>query len=347
MKLEDARTLLEKVGGEKFSISPRGWLRSTCPFAPWTHASGKDSNPSFAVVVENDGMSSYKCYGCGVHGTLATFLWRYERLSNRAFPELHEFVQRTNQQSLESLERNLGGLSYTKAKSTTPIDYSVSSASNSKPFTKQQEIFEPVFLPDMTLTLLDQLEGPQLEYVKTKRKLAPLTIQAWELMWNPETSRIAIPIRDEKMRLVGLSGRSFYDWQKPKYLHSKGFKRDYYLYGEHLITERTDSAKRTGYLVEGFFDVIKLWQYGYDNVFAMMGSYLSDAQEQRLVSNFDSVVIVPDGDKPGYEASERIQTKLKKRLRCTITPMPVGYDPDDLTEAMAKSLLGEPVRVDQ
>jgi DNA primase len=277
---------------------------------------------------------------------MATFLWRYERLSSRSFPQLHEFVRRTNQQSLAHLESTLGKLEYTKKQ--VPIDYSVTSARIGIAGGVQQEIFEPVYLPDMALTLLDPLSGPQLEYVLNTRKLEPLTIEVWELKWNPETSRIAIPIRDEKMRLVGISGRSFYEWQKPKYLHSKGFKRDYYLYGEQLLTEKTvESPSRIGYLVEGFFDVIKLWQYGYDNVFAMMGSYLSAAQEQRLVSNFDAVVIVPDGDKPGYEASERIQTKLKKRLRCTITPMPVGYDPDDLTEAMAKMLLGEPLRVDQ
>jgi len=345
MKLDEARTLIEKLGGGMFSVSPRGWLRSGCPFAAWTHANGRDSKPSFAVVVEDDGMSSYKCYGCGVHGTMATFLWRYEKLSGRKFPDLHEFLRTTNQPSLESLERNLGALSYTKKQ--VPIDYSVQHASVGKPFSQQKEMFEPVYLPEMTLTLLDSLEGEPLEYLVKKRRLETYTIQAWGLMWNPETSRITIPIRDEKMRLVGLSGRSFYDWQKPKYLHSKGFKRDYYLYGEHLLTEPTvESPKRIGYLVEGFFDVIKLWQHGYDNVLAMMGSYLSAAQEQRLVSNFDSVVIVPDGDKPGYEASERIHAKLKKRLRCTITPMPVGYDPDDLTPEMAKILLGEPVRVD-
>jgi DNA primase len=346
MKLDEARELLDKIGGKQSTVSSYGWLRAGCPFAPWTHAKGTDSKPSFAVNANEDGISGYKCYGCGLHGTMLTFLHRYERISGKKFPELHAFVQRTNQRSLESLERDVAALSYTKPKKAASVDSAYSPAKvEGALFARQQEMFEPVYLPEMTLSLLEPLTGEQLEYVQTKRRLESLTIQAWELLWNPETSRIAIPIRDEKMRLVGLSGRSFYEWQKPKYLHSKGFKRDYYLYGEHLLTERTEeSPKRVGYLVEGFFDVIKLWQYGYDNVLAMMGSYLSSAQEQRLVSNFDSVVIVPDGDKPGYEASERIQAQLKKRLRCTITPMPVGYDPDDLTPAMAETLLGPPVR---
>jgi DNA primase len=347
MKQDEARELLDKLGSRQFSVSSQGWLRATCPFAPWLHAKGTDSTPSFAVVTKDSGQSSYKCYSCGVHGSMLTFLHRYERLSGKKLATLHAFVQRTNQKSLDELERSLTGASYGwKSAEAVTTPAGENAAPRAAGDGTQQEMFEPVILPESLLEAFVELPDEQRDYMINKRKLEPLTLTAWGIVWDADKQRIVVPIRDEQFQLVGLSRRSYYDWQKPKYMHSKGFRRDFYLYGEHLLTEDSVEApvKRVGYLVEGFFDVIKLWQYGYDNVMAIMGSHLSKSQEAKCVKWFDSVVYIPDGDKPGYEAADRIHAQLKKRLRCTVVPMPVGYDPDDLTPAMAKTLLGEPSR---
>lgn len=349
MKLDEARYLLDKLGCSKFSVSGRGWLRATCPFSAWSHAGRKDENPSFAVVIEDGGMSSYKCYGCGLKGTMATFMWRYERLSGIKRGDLFAYVTSTNQLSLEALEKRAQAMEYRKANAGA-FAPATSGPTGAMPMAQVafEEMLDLPVLPESTLDAFQEPEGDVLTYLVKARKLSPLTIRLWQLLWDPAKSRIIVPIRNVQGDLVATSGRSFYDWQKPKYMHSKGFKRDRLLYGEHqlLLPEEEDDTKCVGYVVEGFFDVIKLWQHGYDNVVAIMGSYLSSTQEQKLVDSFDSVVVVPDGDKPGYEASERIQAQLKKRLRCTIVPMPVGYDPDDLTPAMAEILLGPPNRAE-
>jgi DNA primase len=343
MKLDEARYLMERVGGEKFSVSGRGWLRSTCPFARWTHSGGTDAQPSFAVVTEDAGMSSYKCYGCGLKGTMSTFVFRYERLSGKSNAELHAYVQRTNQYSLEALEARATSLEYGKTK---PVSANMPLFQSSPQGNQMslEVLTEMPVLPESKLSAFEKPSGDVLRYLRGKRKLSDLTISLWELLWDPEKDRIIVPLRNARGELVATSGRAFYDWQKPKYMHSKGFKRDLLLYGENQLFLPEDGVKSVGYVVEGFFDVIKLWQHGYDNVQAIMGSYLSKTQEQKLVDSFDAVVIVPDGDKAGYEAADRMQTQLKKRLRCTVVPMPFGYDPDDLTPGMAETLLGPPSR---
>jgi hypothetical protein len=42
-----------------------GWVSGSCPLAPWKHKSGKDSNPSFGVHIEEFGTSAYSCFSCG------------------------------------------------------------------------------------------------------------------------------------------------------------------------------------------------------------------------------------------------------------------------------------------
>jgi DNA primase len=86
-----------------------------------------------------------------------------------------------------------------------------------------------------------------------------------------------------------------------------------------------------GYLTEGFFDVMRLQQQGV-NAFAIMGSYLSAVQVDKITQMFSRIILVPDGDKPGAEAASRIGTMLSGRIPVSVFSMEDGKDPDELTE---------------
>jgi DNA primase len=182
------------------------------------------------------------------------------------------------------------------------------------------------------------LSRKALAYLKD-RGLCEKSIREWELGWHERAQRIVIPIRDTENRLVGISGRAFHSYMKPKFLHSAGFHRDLYLFGEHRIGKNKGA---TGYLVEGFFDVFLLWQWGYRYPVAMLGSYLSAFQVEKLVNFFDEVVIVPDGDAAGYEAAYRAYGQLHHRIRVRIASVPEGLDPDQLDPTQREKLLGVP-----
>jgi DNA primase len=144
-----------------------------------------------------------------------------------------------------------------------------------------------------------------------------------------------VPIRDAEGKLVALSGRAWDDDSGPKYLHSR-FKRDRELYGQH---KRTESRK--GYLCEGFFQVIYLWQNGYMNALGRMGTHLSKQQIAKLVEWFDHLVVVPDGDKAGRDSAKRISESLSGRIATVeVSGMPDKKDADSLEPSQLAELLG-------
>jgi DNA primase len=99
---------------------------------------------------------------------------------------------------------------------------------------------------------------------------------------------------------------------------------------------------RTGYVVEGFFDVIGLWQSGYRNAVAIMGSYPSKHQVEKMTKFFTNIVIVPDGDNAGRDMALKVMEAVKPFLPVHMVDMPSGKDPADLSPSELADRLGPP-----
>ena len=70
-------------------------------------------------------------------------------------------------------------------------------------------------------------------------------------------------------------------------------------------------------LVEGFFDCFKLWQAGFANVAALMGSSMSPEQEELIVKSVvqnGRVVLMFDGDEAGQNCTEQVVSGLVNRV---------------------------------
>ena len=66
MDLRSIINFLHLIGAGEIKISDdEDWARTNCPLAPFTHVKGRDENPSFGVVVNEIGESSYHCFTCG------------------------------------------------------------------------------------------------------------------------------------------------------------------------------------------------------------------------------------------------------------------------------------------
>ena len=85
-------------------------------------------------------------------------------------------------------------------------------------------------------------------------------------------------------------------------INSKGFKKADYLYN-------LDTTYDYVIVVEGYSDVLRLYQHGY-NAVALLGSLVSDWQIEQI-SKFKHVYLALDNDLPGREATERVYYKLK------------------------------------
>lgn len=309
-----------------------GWIKATCPLAPWKHATGKDSHPSFGISIHPNDVSHYNCYTCRQRGSLNGLAWLFGRLSKRDMASVFQFLTAFNQPSVESLQalkEGIGSGLWGEKKSASIAGLTVSSRTAAEVDRSLLRV-----LPESDLALFVDPPDHIRAYLH-KRGLTDQSITDWELKWHEGARRVVIPIRDGTKALVGISGRAFDKDQKPKYLHATGFRRDFYLYGEHRV--RTGQV---GYLCEGFFDVIYLHQCGY-NAVAMMGSYLSDFQISKFCQLFKEAIIVPDGDLPGAEAAEKAWQALG-RCYPRIAKVPDGKDPDELTQAELLEILGPP-----
>jgi DNA primase len=142
--------------------------------------------------------------------------------------------------------------------------------------------------------------------------------------------RFVIPLHNEVGELVGYAGRAL-DEAQPKYLfpsRDKGFHKSHLLFNLHRVLKNMPTEKRV-VLVEGFFSTMKIAQAGFACL-GLLGSSLSEAQEEILCGHFNSVVVVTDGDAAGRRASDDCLARLGRRLWIRAISLPQDAQPDHL-----------------
>jgi hypothetical protein len=321
----------------------RNKVEASCPLARYRHQGGEDKHPSFVVTIDRDAPSTATCQACGLNGMLSHIVLSVAKRSGR---DLNALLRLTSERvsgvkelpappPKPKLHTNWW---HSEPPKVAGVQISVSFAE-----AMRKSITETI-LPESERLIYKSLSKDAEKYLKgPQRRLLASTIDAWELGWNWKNRRVMIPIRNGDWKLVALSGRAIDPGVRPTYMHSKGFHRDYYLYGEHRIQAKGGR----GILVEGFFDVMGLWQKGYPGAVAMMGTWLSDLQTEKIVSLFKELVIIPDGDAPGFEAAARIQAQLKNKISVRIVEgVPKDMDPDSLPSEFLFNELGPPVLLD-
>lgn len=154
--------------------------------------------------------------------------------------------------------------------------------------------------------------------------------------------RIAIPIHNPDGELIAYAGR----WPgdppegKPKYKLPAKFRKQAVLFNLHRI--RLDENRPEVVLVEGFFDVFSLWQTGYQNAVAVMGTALSDQQAELLIETVGAggrVKLLFDGDDPGIKGVKKARDKLIEQVYVQWIRLEADMQPDELTEGQLKKLL--------
>lgn len=332
----DAEMLLEALGAKGIRQTPRG-LRSTCPI--------HDGQNTTSFWFNTDEMSWY-CFSehCG-RG--------YERnVFNLVYlVKLKEGVEMTEDEILAFLRHFC----------SVPIDIDVSSIDqeNATHFLELFEIKKWLKKMRRSKNLLvaypeDVLHGfiKDNSYLE-ERNLAGLAGE-FEILFSPTgldnepheddfPGRIIFPIRDDQRRLVGISGRLATDDKKligkyGKYRHSRGFKKNLVLYNFFRALPYIKKAKKV-VLVEGFFDVMRLWSYGIKNVVSPLGTSLSKQQVKLLVPYVNDVVLMFDADRGGRSGLEMVKYVAGKHFNLYTCELPEGKDPDDLSQEEVNRVL--------
>ncbi|MBT8372899.1 MAG: toprim domain-containing protein, partial [Deltaproteobacteria bacterium] len=142
--------------------------------------------------------------------------------------------------------------------------------------------------------------------------------------------RIVFPIYNLNKQVVGFGGRVL-DASLPKYLNSPEtpvYSKSKLLYGLHFARNMCRET-RTVYIVEGYFDLLALHQYGVENAGATLGTALTSEHIHMIKGFAEKVILVFDGDDAGIQASLRsVGIFIEKGMQARVMLLPRGHDPD-------------------
>lgn len=307
-----------------------------CPF----HG---EKTPSFSV---NESKQFYHCFGCGKSGDVISFVSEYYKL-----PFLEAVEKLAKENGIKMPERRSRGpkIDYDKyyginAKAARFFYNNLGTRGNkglaylrSRGLSKETiTAFGLGYAPASGHALIDHLrsEGVSDEDM-IKLGLANTGRGG---LYDKFRDRVMFPIISTQDKVIGFGGRAIGDY-KPKYLNSPEseiFLKKNNLFGLNLTKKEIDADGRA-IIVEGYMDMISLYQNGVRNVAASLGTALTINQARLLCRYSKNIVLSYDSDQAGINAALRgidvITSAGGKPRVMTVTD---GKDPDDFIKAHGK-----------
>ncbi|MDH3321928.1 MAG: DNA primase [Flavobacteriaceae bacterium] len=164
-----------------------------------------------------------------------------------------------------------------------------------------------------------------------------LTIVKENKKFDRFKGRVIFPIQSMSGRVLGFGGRTLLtDKKVAKYLNSPEsiiYHKSKILYG--IYQAKQSIAKENNcYLVEGYTDVISMFQSGIQNVVASSGTALTSDQIRLVNRLTPNITVLFDGDAAGIRASIRgIDLILEQGMNVKVVTFPDGEDPDSFAKS--------------
>lgn len=340
-------SLLERIDiveviGSRVDLKPagRGEHKALCPFHD-------EKTPSFTVSSEKQ---FYHCFGCGAHGTAIGFVMEYDGLEfPAAIEELAhtaglEVPREAGQAPVKKNDRLYQALSQAQTWFRRQLGASDAAREylKSRGFDKATvDEFGIGYAPDAWQALADFLvnEGfraPELEE-------AGLVTRRDGRVSDKFRDRVMFPIHDRRGRVIAFGGRALSD-RGPKYMNSPEtpvFHKGRELY--RLFQVRRGGLPPRILVVEGYMDAAALFQYGFDNAVATLGTSVTGDHMNLLFRATPVVVFCFDGDRAGRQAAwrglEAALTELKSNREVRFLFLPEGEDPDSLVRSQGQAAM--------
>lgn len=350
-KVSEANNLVDVIGSYTQLKVAGGGLMGRCPFPDHP-----EKTASFSV---SETKQVYHCFGCGKSGNIFTFLRDYQGLS---FPDAVEYLAqkaglplpistpREHKNQDEAHEKKLLHIVNRQAQgfffenlNSLPQDHSVRAYVARRGLNKETiNEFNLGYAPpewDRLVTFLRSQNVP----LGLAEKLHLIRPRSSGGHFDLFKDRLMFPIRNPLGEVVGFGGRII-DQGQPKYLNSPEspvFNKGKILYGLDLTAKHIRSQDQV-IVVEGYMDLVALYQSGIKNVVAIMGTALTPEHGKLIKRLTKNVVLLLDGDDAGQAAAERsLPILLQADLHPRGLTLPDGLDPDDfLREKGVVSLRG-------
>ncbi len=330
------------VIGSYIEVKQRGqnhWAR--CPF----HG---EKTPSFSISRKGQ---FYKCFGCGESGDVITFVEKYEScsmiealeiLAKRVNIKMPETAMQKQDSQLDA-KKKLCEKHLEIIKATAVFYYKNLYAPQGKHALEYMQKrgfsqdtikkFGIGYSPnqEMLVTYL-QKQGYSLDECVNAGVLQKGQKEYFDALFG----RLIVPIFDINNKVIAFGGRALTE-QQAKYGKYKNtsettvFVKNRNLYGINVAKQQKQQANLPHVLVvEGYMDVIALYQAGITQSVASMGTSLTEQQAKLISRLADTVYICYDGDAAGQKATIRgMDILAKEGLDVRVMSVPDNQDPDE------------------
>lgn len=313
--------------------------RGICPFH-------NDTRPSFYV---SQPKQIYKCFACGKAGNVFTFVQDYEKLS--FIEAVKKLAQRVG---IQVPERERASVASTKRQQLIQVYKSAAEffsqmlfehGENALEYLKKRS-FDPQTAKDLSLgyalpsqkALLNHLmkEGYGVSLLKESGLFGEYSGALQDLYRD----RLIFPIHNNTGDVIAFGGRIMEPRDNVgKYINSPGtelYTKGKELYG--LYKTKYNISKMDYSLVcEGYFDFLRLYESGFSNAVASLGTALTEDQVYLLNRFSKNAVMLYDGDAAGIKAAIRGGLAcISKGMQVKIAIFPPGEDPDSFILAKGK-----------
>ncbi len=355
-RVSEANNLVDIISQYSQLKPAGGGLMGRCPFPDHP-----EKTPSFSV---SEIKQVYNCFGCHKKGNIYTFLQQYNGMSfreaveyladraNIALPQVNEQeasaldaaaqvkkqIGRVNKLATSFFHENFKRLSlshpvreYAKKRNLTPeIIETFQIGYSSEEWDGLVKLFESKSIP-MSLA-----EDARLVKARSNGKSGYFDLFRERLMF---------PIFSTMGEPIAFGGRITAQGE-PKYLNSPEtavFHKSKVLYGLSETAKYIRSEDQA-IVVEGYMDLVSLYQAGIQNVVATMGTAMTPDHGRLLQRITKNIVVLFDGDSAGQEAAER---SLPLLLASDVYPrglvLPDNQDPDDFVRANGVEVLKQEI----
>ncbi|MGP8153437.1 MAG: DNA primase, partial [Smithella sp.] len=318
-----------------------------CPFH-------QEKTPSFSV---NRDKQIFYCFGCGEGGNVITFLMK---IADKTFPEaIKDLAEKTGVilplissgkegRQKDSLKEGIINLNLKAAQQFSRNLFSPA-GNIARKYLQNRGIAEEIikqfrlgYVPDTWRSLTDYIESNGLSMKLAEQ--GGLVIAGKEgSFYDRFRGRLIFPIENVFGEIVDFGGRIL-EKGEPKYLNSP--ESPIYIKGKNLygLNKAKEEIRNRGYalIVEGYFDLISLWNAGICNVVATLGTALTREHLELLRRYTVEVVALFDPDEAGIKALDRsLELFLSTQMRARALILPGGCDPDDYVRKFGKDKLEE------
>lgn len=306
-------------------------LWGLCPF----HS---EKTPSFSLYPDS---GSFYCFGCGAGGDVITFI---ERIENLDYIEAIKFLadkacinmpeNGETAEDLSSLRRRIYQINREAAIffHNTLYDKKGEQALN---YLKKRGLTDNTikkfglgFAPNDRYELINHLNSEgfkSYEIIQANLGFSKENKNPWSRFFD----RIMFPIIDLRGNVIAFGGRTMQELV-PKYLNTSDtlvFKKSFNLFSLNFAKKEVSESL---ILVEGYMDVISLYQSGFKNVVATLGTALTQDQAKLMSRYAKEIIICYDSDIAGQKAAKKAIELLRQNdVLIRVLTVPSGKDPDE------------------